>query len=222
MLTLRRSNRRSENVPKHRGPSKKNCSAGKGDRRSKKEKARKREAKRSGTDTKQQTLPIYTLGPNQVEADDDTEMSDVPEHPQLSEAIENVQGVDLEDKVMSDVEDTLDHSPSSSSRSKSHSRPTQNADSRNRPSPSAQGSTSRITRSTKNFDQALSGRIVKKIDKKPAEQAKTFTEQQATALLTISVGYPPTGPTSLRRSERLKEKAAASVKGYRRVERGLS
>ena len=206
-----------EHLSKDRRTSSKNSSTEKCHRRSKKEKARKGGAKMGNTNTKQQPLPTFSLDPNEVKEDSDIEMSGVPEGPGLAEALEELNEPEPEDTVMSDVEDSPSHALSSSS--KSHPRPTTNTHLRKLPSPSAGGPTSRKTRSATKLDQALSDKVTKNknIRKKPTTKVKQFTEQQTMALLNAaSTNLPSIDPVSpstvpLRRSERLKKKAAASA-----------
>ena len=212
-----RSLQSPERLSKDRRPSSNSSAAEKCHRRSKKEKARKGGAKMGNTNTKQQPLPIFSLDPNEVKKDSDIEMSDVPEGPGLAEALEELNEPEPEDTVMSDVEDSPSHTLSSPS--KSHPRPTTNTHLRKLPSPSARGPTSRKTRSATKLYQALSDKVTKNknIRKKPTTKAKQFTEQQTMVLLNAaSTNLPPTDPISpstipLRRSERLKNKAAASA-----------
>lgn len=210
-------------LSKSRRPSnKRNSAAETSNRRSKKEKTRKGGAKASNTNTKQQALP--SLNSNQIETDDDIEMSDVPS-PRRFEATGELKTADSEDTVMPDAQYLPKHTPS-----------------RKPPSSRAQGPTSRMTRSatkllsttsrkTRSATKLLSGRVPKNTDKKPTIKAKAFTEQQTMKLLSsaslhgnsasvhassasvhassANIHVPSTHSPPPRRSERLKENAAA-------------
>lgn len=176
----------------------------------------------TNANTKQQALPIFSLGSNQAENGDDIDMRDDSEVLSAADAIEEVKevGAESEDTVMTDIEDPLTHTPSSSS-SKSNPEPVANIEPEKLPLPSAQGptktqsTTARKTRSATKRDQAPSNGVPKnkKISQKPAKKVKAFTEQQAMTLLNAaSASSPSTGSIPLRRSERLKEKAAVSKK----------
>lgn len=161
-------------------------------------------SKQTNQNTEQQTFSSFS------EQDDDTEMSDVSEGSKLVGAIEEQKGVEPEDTIMSDVEAPPNHTPSSSP--KSSPGPTTGTNSGDSSSPRAHSPIARKTRSSTKSDRPLSGRVAKNIDKKPAKKTEKFTEQQTTALLTASINSPPANHnTSLRRSERLKEKATAST-----------
>lgn len=166
---------------------------GKGHPRLEEERASDRGTKTTNTNTEQHDLPTF------LDEDHDTEMSDVPESSKVVEAREETKGVEYEDTVMSEVEDPTNH------------RPTTNTDFKKSASPRAHGPTTRKTRSSTNFDQAMSGRVTKNINKKPAKKVEKLTEQQTMALFTASTDKRPTNHTSPRRSDRLKEKAAAST-----------
>lgn len=201
-----------ERLPKNRRPSSKRSPAEKGRRGLKKEHARKRGANISTTNVIQQPLPEFSLGPNLVEEDDDIEMSDVLEGPRSVEATEELEESESEDTVMSDAEEPPNHTPPSSSNS--HSRPTTNTTPKKLRPPSAQDPTSRKMRSATKLGQAPSGKVLKNVGKKPAKKNKTFTEQQTAALLKAASTSNPSNSnpdTPLRRSERLKEKAEASI-----------
>lgn len=83
------------------------------------------------------------------------------------------------------------------------------------PPPTPQTTIPRKTRSATNLEQIPSGKILKKPKKeKPLKKKKVSTEQQKTALSdAATTGSPSTSPNILRRSERLKKKAAASGRG---------
>ena len=137
-------------------------------------------------------------------------MPDNVENPTPSEIKEESNHVDSEDTDMSDVEDPPIQTPLSPPESQPTS--TQNTNPKKGPSPSSHGPTSRKTQSATKPDQVPSGRILKNSrNKKRCPKEKVFTEEQTKALLdAASTGCPPTGPATLRRSERLKVKAAAS------------
>ena len=206
-----------EICPKNLRASRKGIPAKKDHRRSKKEKARKRGAKTGFTDKNQQPLPGFTLGSDQVEEDDvDIEMPDISEGPRHAEVSEELEQAELEDAVMSDVEEPPNLTPSS--KSSPHPRPTTNTDSEKPRPPSAQGPASRKTRSATKPDRARrSGKILKNGGKKPADKKpKVLTERQTAALLTAASSGGPHAPP--RRSERLREKeAAASLAAARPV-----
>lgn len=176
------------------------------------------------THTKQQALPIFSLDPYQAKRGDDIEMTDGAEALSVADAIEETQeaGAESDDTVMTDIDDPLTHTPpSSSSSSQSYTKPITNAEPEKLPLPSARGptkkqpTTSRKTRSATKLDQALPNRVPKnkKIGQKPAKKVKAFTEQQVMTLLNAaSTSSPSTGSVPVRRSERLKEKAAASTR----------
>ena len=212
-----------EHLSKDRRLSSKSSSAKKGHRTLKKQNARKGRASMSNTNTntKQQALPIFSLDPHQAEKGDDVEMTDAAEALSV-DATEELQeaGAEFDDIVMTDVDDPLTPSPSSSSSSsQSYPKPVTNAEPEKLPLPNARGprktqpTTTRKTRSATKLDQALPNGVPKnkKIGQKPAEKVKAFTEQQVMTLLNAaSTSSPSTGSVPLRRSERLKEKDAAS------------
>ena len=193
-----------ESLPKNRRPSNKSRPTEKGHRRLKKEKVRKEGARMGNTNIEQQPLPTFNPDPN-VEEAEDTEMSDVSGDPSPPETVNDL-GESECDTIMSDVEDAPNPIPPSLS--ESHPRPTTNTKSRKTPSSTAQASTSRKTRSATKLDRVISGAIPKK---NIIGKTTKFTEQQTTALLNATTGYDPTTPITLRRSERLKEKATASA-----------
>lgn len=73
----------------------------------------------------------------------------------------------------------------------------------------------RKTRSATKLDPVPSGKVLKRPNKeKPLMKKKVFTEEQKTELPNAATtGSPSTSPILLRRSERLKKKAAASFQG---------
>ena len=179
----------SEPLFKDRRPSIKRGSIEKIRRRSKKDNARKGGSKIEIIDTKQEALPKFSLGPHEVEKDD-VQMTDASEDPRSFDTTEDFETAETEDSVMTKLEDT----------------PNQNSSSSKNQVPA-----SRKTRSATKLDQSSSGRVPKKKGKKPAKKVKTFTEQQTIMLLNAaSINGSPTDSPPLRRSERLKEKVAAS------------
>lgn len=189
----------------------KDSSASKRYRRSRKEDARKRRGKTSNTSSEQRTLPQLVLVPHQVEDNDDIEMMDVPEDQSLVEANERFETPEAKDTVMTDLEEPSQCTPCAS---RSQSEHLTNGESENVPSSGAPNRISRKTRSrpAKKVDQALSGKVPRKGGKKPAKKAKTFTEEQKMTLLdAASTNESPMDSPPLRRSERLIEKAVASV-----------
>lgn len=79
------------------------------------------------------------------------------------------------------------------------------------PSPGSPIQTSRETPSTQQLDHIPSGKAHNKINQnKPVKKAKTLPKQQSPAQTNAaSANSPPTSSSTLRRSERLKNKAAA-------------
>lgn len=194
-----------ERLSNHQGSLSKSQSTEKGRRQWKKKDARKRGANMDDRSTKQQTLPAFSLEPQQAEAHDDVQMVEASEARSV-EVTEDLYMVDSEDAVMTDFEDTPRHTSCSS-----ESRPITNADFERLPLSGAQGPTSRKTRSATKLDQTLSSKVSKTKGKKPTKKPKAFTEQQSLILLdAASTNSPPKEIPSLRRSERLKEKAEAS------------
>lgn len=200
-----------ESLPKIRRLSKKKTSTGKGHRRSKKENVRKAGAKVCNANTAQRSLPPLSLISEQTnEEDDDVEMSDDEKDLNSVEIQEGLQQADFEDAVMSDIEDPPKQTPPSPP--KPHPRSTANTQCRKMPSPTPQGPASRKTRSATKLEQASSSKVLKNSStQKPSKKAKAFTEQQTAVLLdAASTNGPRVGLTNLRRSERLRGKAAAS------------
>ena len=200
-----------ERISQNNTSSNKSSSARKGYRRSKKEAARKHGEKMVNTNTTQQALPPFSLAPHQVERDDDVEMMDAQEGQSPIEAMEELHTPESEDTVMTDFEDIPPCTPCSSNHP---SKPDTNKKSEDLPSSSGPNRTTKKTRSAyaTNLDQALSGKVPKKIGKQPSKKVVKFTEDQKMALLNAaSTNDSPTDSPLLRRSERLKEKAVASV-----------
>lgn len=199
-----------ERLSKDQKPSSKTSSAAKKHRRSKKEAARKEETMISNINTKQQALPELCMISHRLEDDNNVHMTDVPMDLTSVENEEQSQRTGDEDTIMTGFEYPLNHISSFSSQPPSEN--ITNINSKKLPSPSAQGSIPRKTRSATKLDQALSSRVLKTTNKKPAKKTKAFTEKQTMMLLNTAASNtsPPDGQ-SLRRSERLKEKAAASA-----------
>ena len=186
-------------LTKDRRSSSKSSPAEKIIRRAKKKNARKAEGKTKITNTEQQALPTFSFGPPPVEKDDDIQMADALEDLRSIETTD-MERAEAEDTIMSDVEDTLNHNTSSLMESQSETITTTDLE-------SAQSPIARRTRSATKLKQALSGGVTKNVNKKPARKPKQFTEQQTTMLLNAASANDSPSP---RRSERLKQKAAAS------------
>ena len=192
-------------VSEDRKPPGKGSSAEKLYRRSKKKNTRKKGTNISTVNIEQQALPTFALESQNVEEGVDIQMTDAPISPDSVETTEKYWGSESEDKVMTDPEDPLNHISTTPSQP-----PIINTKSQKSPSPS-QGPTRRKTGSATKLDQAAPSRVLKNTKKKPAKKAKKFTEQQAMLLLNAaSHKDPDTNGPPLRRSERLKEKAAMS------------
>lgn len=199
----------SERISKDRRRLSKSSTVEKLHKRLKKKNLRKKEANISNINTEQHALPPFSLDPDDVKSDVDTQMTDAPKLSTSAEAIDESWGVESGDIVMTDSEGSLSHVFSDASLH--HPRPAIDTHSKRLPSP-AQGATSRKTRSTTKLDQASTSKVVKNKNKKPAKKAKVFTEQQAMMLLNApSNQVSATDGSPLRRSERLKEKAAVSA-----------
>ena len=190
---------------------KKSRSVRKDYRRAKKDDASDREGEMEKVNTNQQALPPSSIPSTRVEMDDDVEMIDVQENQSTVVAMEEVQAPNVEDIMMTDVEDP---SPNTACSSKSQARSINKEKSKKMPSSGAPHWKSRETRSTAKLDETLAGKVPKKSGKKPAKKALKFTEDQKLALMNAASASTMESPTeypSLRRSERLKEKAAAPV-----------
>lgn len=169
-----------------------------GHRRMKKENARKTRGNMENINTNQRPLPSFPVHPPQAEIDEDVEMTDAQEGQSPVEGAEAYTTPGSEDIVMVEIEDSDSHTLSRSSRS--HSEPISGDE------------TSRKVRSLKGIDQKVPGKVLKNTGKEPAKKMKKFSEQQMMALLNAaSSGDSPTESPELRRSERLREKAAASA-----------
>ena len=181
-------------------------------RRSKKEHLRKVGAKMDNTKTEQQTLQTSSMNPDLVGEDDDIEMTEAPS-PALAHGVVKFEGAESRDTVMTDIEDPPNYTFSSPSIC--HPGPTTSAKSRHSNSVSAQGSTSRKTRSATKRDQASSDVVLGDTNEKPPakkRKVQAFTQQQAKVLVNAASTNCPSAITNPpRRSERLKQKAAAKL-----------
>ena len=195
----------SERMCKGRKLSNKGSSADKRHRRSNKKNTRK-EAKIKNIDTEQQAISTFVSDSHNVEGDDDTLMEKPPED--ASPFLDQSCGLESEDTVMTEVRDPPNPILSQSSQP---SRPIPNTKSKKLHSP-AQGPTPRKNRYATKSDQTPNSRVLKNTNKEPAKKAKAFTDQQATTLLDAASNKASTTiDPPLRRSERLKEKAAVSA-----------
>ena len=171
-------------------------------RRSKKERARRREANMANANTEQHALPTVSLSSSNLNGnDEDTRMSDDAEDSNPIELKKKSNQKDSEDAVMSDTEDRADRLPSSPPGP--HLRPIPQMDHTNVPSSSSPSPVSRRTRSATKRDQVPLGKVLKKPSKnKPIKKTKVFTEQQQMALLNAAATEHPTAaPTSPGRNE---------------------
>lgn len=154
--------------------------------------------------------------PNQVKADDDIQMVEAPDHAGLEDAardggrveVTHTPKSDAGELVMIDAEEPIDTCSRIASEAHSKCRSTKN--SKNSSLLNHQAPMSKKTRSAKQLDQTVSGRVLKPAVKKPVRKAKAFTEKQSMALLspTLVEGSPTISPP-LRKSPRLRDKAAA-------------
>ena len=190
----------SEGPRKSRRPSKQKGSGGNGYRRSKKQRARRREASMANANTEQHALPKVSLGSSNLNEDDEhTKMSNDAQDPSPIEIKKNPNQKDSEDAVMSDAEDRRDRPPSPPP--DPHNRPIPQMEYTNVPSSSSPSPISRRTRSTTKLDRVPFSKVLKKRSKnKPTKKAKVFTEEQQIALLnTAATEHPTAAPTSLGR-----------------------
>ena len=186
-----------EGLRKSRRPSKQKGSGGNEYRRSKKERARIREADMANANTEQHALPKVSLDSSSLDEDDeDTQMSNDAQNPSSIEIKKESTQKDSEDAVMSDAEERTDRLPSSPPGSHPRSIPQMHYT--KVPSSSSPSPISRRTRSATKLDQVPSGKVLKKASKnKPTKKAKIFTEQQKVALLNAAATEHPTAdPTS--------------------------
>ena len=171
-------------------------------------------AKKDNINKTQPVTVADVVIPDRVIVNEEFQMTAAPDDLYRHEMIED-SGAELIDTHRSGVEDTLmidSEDPVNTS-----SRPTLKVDSKGRstarklPLPTYLVPTSRKTRSAAKLD---SGRILKKIGKKQVRKVMTLTEQQSLTLQNAaSTSYPLAAPISLRRSERLEKKIAASAVG---------
>ena len=169
--------------------------------------------------TKRQPITVgEAVVPDPVIADDNIQTTDAPSYPCPDAAIGDGEGAgllhtprtDVRDALMTDVEDLVNHC--SGSASKAHSKGRSTRVKRKSPLPTHKAPTSRKTRSTKTLDQPFSSRVLKHAGKKPIRNAKASTMKKAKAILSsTSLDESPTNSPPPRRSQRLKEKVAASV-----------
>ena len=184
-------------LQKSRRSSKQMGSEGNRYRRSKKERARRREADLAKTNTKQHALPKPSLNSNNPSEDDeDTQMSDFAEDPSTIEIKENPNQKDSENVVMTNAEDRTDRPPSSPAGS--YPGPNPQMDYTNIASSSSQSPISRRTRSATKSGQTTSSKVLKKPGKaRPTKKSKVFTDQQRMALLNAAaIEQPIASPTS--------------------------
>ena len=197
----------SQRMCKGRKLSNKGSSASKRHRRSNKKNTRK-EAKIKNIDTEQQAVSTFVSDSHNIEGDDDTLMEKPPEDASSLDSLEQSCGLEFEDIVMIEVRDSPNPILSQLSQP---SRPIPNTKSKKLYSPT-QGLAPRKNRSATKLDHATSSRVLKTTNKKPTKKAKAFIEQQAMTLLDAASNKDSTTMVPpLRRSERLKEKAAVSA-----------
>lgn len=153
----------------------------------------------------------------QVNAGDDIHMMETHDRAGLEEATEHGERArvtqsprsDAGEVVMMDAEEPIDTYPGVAS--EVHSKYRSTRISRNSSLPTHQASTLEKTHSAKQLNQTVSGRVLEPAGRKPVRKAKAFTDKQNTALLdpTLAEGSP-TIPSLLRKSQRLRDKAAAA------------
>ena len=162
---------------------------------------------------KQRATVTDVVAPDQVVVDNGNRMRDAPDSPYPGEAVGEREGAESTDHPTSDVQDTLmtDIQDPVNDRlplvSKVNSKGRGTRIFRRLPSPTEQAPTSRKTRPAKKLE--TSSKVLKNTGKKLARKTKAFTEQQTMALLSAaSIKDSPKDSLPLRRSQRLKEKAA--------------
>ena len=174
-------------------------------------------AKGHDTTKRQPFIVAEAIVPDQDIPDNVIQTTDAPSHPFSDGAISDGEGsgplhtpkTDVRDTLMTDVEDLVN--TCSGSASKVHSKGRSTRAKRKSPLPTHQAPTSRKTRSAKMLDQPFSSKVLKHAGKKPTRNAKASTRKETKAILgATSLEESPTDSPS-RRSQRLKEKAAASV-----------
>ena len=194
----------------------KSSTAEKRRRRSKKEAARRREARLADTNTIQQPLPTIFPGSPQFEEDDDVQMEDddiqmmdILEDENPAEAIEEFGRPESEDTVTTDL--ATSSSNISSCSSELPTGPISVYESWKLRLSGRRPHWRKVPSPTK-LDQASFGGVPKPTSKKAAKKVRKLTEQQTMMLLNaVSNSDCPTDSPLPRRSERLKEKAAASA-----------
>lgn len=167
-------------------------------------------AKKDNTDNGQLFAVSDDLIPDPAKVDDDTQMTDARDHSYSYELIGDGNGANPIDTPMSDIEDPVTNSPPPVSKMSIKGRGSRAK--RKSRLPVDQVPTSRKTRSATKLDQDTSDRVLKNTDKKSVRKKKGFSERQTMALLNTAStnGSSTRSSPSLRRSQRLKEKAAAS------------
>lgn len=163
------------------------------------------------TTRRQSILVAEAAVSDQINPGNDIQPTDAPSHSYSDAATGDGDGsgllhtdkIDLKDALMTDVEDLV--------ASKAHSKSRGTRAKRKSPLLTHQAPTSRKTRSGVVLEQSFSGRVLKHAGKKPARNAKTSIRTETKAILNAtSLEGPPTDSPPPRRSQRLKEKAAAS------------
>lgn len=113
---------------------------------------------------------------------------------------------DVKDTLMNDVKDLVNNCSGSASKVHSNCRSTK------APPPTHQAPISRKIRSAKTLGQPFSRRVLKHAGKKPTRNAKASTRPETIAMVSAtSLEESPTDSPPRRRSQRIKEKALASV-----------
>ena len=174
-------------------------------------------AKGHDTTKRQPVTVAEAVVPDQLIDDNGIQTTDAPSHPCPDGAIGDGEGTDflhtpktgVKETLMTDVEDLVN--TFSDSASKVHSKGRSIRVKRKSPLPTHQALTSRKTGSTKTLDHPFSSKVLKHSGKKPTSIPKASTREETKAILSAtSLEESPTDSPS-RRSQRLKEKAAASV-----------
>ena len=175
-------------------------------------------AKGHDTTKRQPVTVAEAVVPDQLIDDNGIQTTDPPSHPCPDGPIGDGEGsgslhtpkTGVKDTLMTDVEDLVN--TFSGSASKVHSKGRSTRVKRKSPLPTHQAPTSRKTRSTKTLDQPFSRKVLKHAGKKPTSIAKASTREEIKAILSAtSLEESSTDSPSRRRSQRLKEKAAATV-----------
>ena len=181
-------------------------------RRSKKMNAREKQTNTSNINTEQQGLPPFWSNLHDIEDNYDSQMADAPHDVTSVEATKQSWRAKLENSNMTNSQDYNDHFVHVHSYpSQPPTTPVSISKPRKSPSP-APGPPPKQTRCTVKLDQAPTNRVLKNKNKQSAKKPKAFTKQQIMILLNAaSYNDPDTNISPLRRSERLKEKAAVSA-----------